>query len=78
VTGGVTSSAFAAIMADVEQIQILGDWSGNVDTVRLDNVILASATAVPDPTSWALMILGFGAAGALLRRNRGLLPALGA
>lgn len=25
--------------------------------------------AVPEPTSWALMILGFGAAGALLRRR---------
>ncbi|MCW5760034.1 MAG: PEPxxWA-CTERM sorting domain-containing protein [Phenylobacterium sp.] len=33
--------------------------------------------AVPEPDAWALMILGFGAAGALLRRSRraGLIPA---
>lgn len=30
-------------------------------------------TAVPEPTTWALMIMGFGGAGALLRRRR---PAL--
>ncbi|TAL28794.1 PEPxxWA-CTERM sorting domain-containing protein [Phenylobacterium sp.] len=28
-----------------------------------------SATAVPEPTTWALMIMGFGAAGAILRRR---------
>lgn len=28
-----------------------------------------SAMAVPEPTSWALMIMGFGAAGAILRRR---------
>jgi hypothetical protein len=28
--------------------------------------------AVPEPTTWALMILGFGSAGAMLRRRRGL------
>lgn len=31
--------------------------------------------AVPEPTTWALMILGFGAAGAVLRRRRALTPA---
>lgn len=28
-----------------------------------------SITAVPEPTTWALMIMGFGAAGAILRRR---------
>jgi hypothetical protein len=31
-----------------------------------------SAAGVPEPTSWLLMILGFGGAGAALRRRRGL------
>jgi len=32
-------------------------------------------TAVPEPASWALMIVGFGAAGALLRSRRRMLAA---
>jgi hypothetical protein len=32
-------------------------------------------TAVPEPSAWALMITGFGAAGALLRRKRVVLQA---
>lgn len=36
---------------------------------------IADAVAVPEPTTWALMILGFGAVGAMLRRRRGALEA---
>jgi hypothetical protein len=32
---------------------------------------LLGVTAVPEPTAWALMLLGFGGAGAVLRRRRG-------
>ncbi len=39
---------------------------GSVDAV-LDNV---SVTAVPEPSSWALMILGFGSIGAAMRNRR--------
>jgi hypothetical protein len=31
---------------------------------------LAGASAAPEPTGWAMMITGFGAAGAMLRRRR--------
>lgn len=37
-------------------------------TAFIDGVSLASAGAVPEPGSWALMILGSGGAGAMLRR----------
>jgi len=41
---------------------------------RADNVggVSLSITAVPEPQAWALMILGFAAAGAGLRRRRAL------
>jgi PEP-CTERM motif len=55
VTGsGATTFTFAA------------DGFPAVDVV-IDRVF---ATAVPEPASWALMITGFGAAGAMLRRRR--------
>jgi hypothetical protein len=52
--GGLTSFNFAA------------DGYPAVD-VAIDRVY---ATAVPEPASWALMIVGFGSAGAMLRRRR--------
>jgi hypothetical protein len=36
--------------------------------VKLDNI--AVSAAVPEPSTWALMLLGFGAVGASLRRRR--------
>jgi hypothetical protein len=45
-----------------------GTPTGNLPPVAfLDGV---SLTAVPEPTAWGLMILGFGAAGAMIRRRR--------
>jgi len=41
----------------------------------LDNVGLSVTGGVPEPASWALMILGFGATGAALRRRRMALAA---
>jgi hypothetical protein len=34
------------------------------------NISFAKLTAVPEPAGWAMMILGFGSAGAMLRRRR--------
>lgn len=36
----------------------------------------SSVTAVPEPSSWAMMIAGFGLAGSALRRRKQLAPAL--
>jgi hypothetical protein len=33
-------------------------------------------TAVPEPATWAMMILGFGGIGAMMRRRRALAPAI--
>ena len=45
---------------------------GNVDLNQVGRVDLSGASGggVPEPASWALMILGFGATGAALRRRR--------
>jgi Protein of unknown function (DUF642)/PEP-CTERM motif len=45
------------------------DASGNAG-VFFDNVSVSGQAAVPEPASWALMIGGFGMAGAMLRRRR--------
>jgi hypothetical protein len=66
---------FAA--SDFTSVQIRG--MANADRVggfELDNVVLAGERGgVPEPTSWALMIVGFGGVGAILRRRRAMLPA---
>jgi hypothetical protein len=39
-------------------------FGGYIDSINL------SGTAVPEPATWAMMILGMGAAGAMMRRRR--------
>lgn len=54
-----------------------GGWWFGVDTSDGQNTgakaardAFAPTAGVPEPTTWALMILGFGTAGAMLRRRR--------
>ncbi|MEW5686450.1 MAG: PEPxxWA-CTERM sorting domain-containing protein [Pseudomonadota bacterium] len=49
-----------------------GDNSGGI-SIRLTRVEEPGPGGVPEPSTWALMILGFGAAGAGLRRRRAAL-----
>jgi hypothetical protein len=53
----------------------------SVGITRLDGYAVIdnasfSTSAVPEPASWAMMLLGFGGLGALLRRRRGALLAV--
>lgn len=53
-------------------------WNVNVDVLAGPYAYTTSQMAdayVPEPSTWALMIMGFGATGALLRRRR-MVPAL--
>ncbi|MDZ4374198.1 MAG: PEPxxWA-CTERM sorting domain-containing protein [Phenylobacterium sp.] len=53
------------IGARFQQVGTPGDNGGS------DKVLGGiTTTVVPEPTTWALMIMGFGAAGAMLRRRR--------
>ncbi|QMW24728.1 PEP-CTERM sorting domain-containing protein [Sandaracinobacteroides saxicola] len=36
----------------------------------IDNLTIASAAAVPEPATWAMMIMGFGLVGVSMRRGR--------
>jgi hypothetical protein len=44
--------------------------SGHADYIADTNFVGQSGGAVPEPASWALMLVGFGAAGATLRCSR--------
>ncbi|MBS0361191.1 MAG: PEPxxWA-CTERM sorting domain-containing protein [Proteobacteria bacterium] len=66
---------FAVGLTDVTSFTMFtGNTNANLGPgVQLDNVRFDSALdAVPEPISWALMICGFGLAGATLRYRRGV------
>ncbi|UTP38051.1 PEPxxWA-CTERM sorting domain-containing protein [Phenylobacterium sp. LH3H17] len=50
--------------------------ANNLDTFKLDlnggssAVLYQTGGVVPEPATWAMMIIGFGAAGSMLRSNR--------
>ncbi|WP_296597610.1 PEPxxWA-CTERM sorting domain-containing protein [Phenylobacterium sp.] len=68
-------SQFAGQTLDL-RFQFQADYSAFSRGLLLDNVAItgtrAPGTTVPEPAAWALMILGFGAAGSALRRRRAL------
>jgi hypothetical protein len=55
---------------DVVLPDVALDHAGQTPAGVVSAVINPSINAVPEPAAWSLMILGFGAAGALLRRRR--------
>ncbi|WP_296598538.1 PEPxxWA-CTERM sorting domain-containing protein [Phenylobacterium sp.] len=70
--------AFDLIGSFSDQVRTNGGTFGSVDTFSLVGFSTATAvgsgessiTLVPEPATWALMIAGFGGAGAMLRRRR--------
>lgn len=46
------------------------DGAGGGDVVALDDFIFGEPLAVPEPATWAMMLLGFGGMGAILRIRR--------
>lgn len=45
-------------------------WSNGAEWHQIDNLVVNAAAAVPEPGTWALLILGFAAVGAALRTRQ--------
>ncbi len=52
-----------------------GPYDGGGEHFAMDNLTINAAGGVPEPATWAMMIAGFGLAGATLRRRRVALAA---
>ncbi len=50
-------------------------WSGG-DSSYAGVLTFAPTAAVPEPATWAMMIIGFGAAGSMVRSRRKLVPSV--
>ncbi|MBL8554606.1 MAG: PEP-CTERM sorting domain-containing protein [Phenylobacterium sp.] len=80
-TPGLKTFAFNTDFQNVVSVSWGGDLNSNGTSpygVQLDNIVVGEAVTggVPEPATWALMILGFGAAGAALRRRSSPAPQL--
>jgi hypothetical protein len=60
-------NAFSTNGEVITRVSLTGANIASVGQVRLGGV-----SAIPEPASWALLIVGFGGAGALLRKRRRL------
>jgi len=67
------SSSFHLTGGQSYTVRFQGAATGGDDTAFIDQV--AFSQAVPEPAAWALMIVGFGSAGAMLRRRRAAIAA---
>jgi hypothetical protein len=47
-----------------------GTTAAAIDQIKQNDILLAVPGGVPEPGTWAMMLFGFGAAGAAMRRNR--------
>ena len=73
-----TWNSGSATSADIALVNQNTAFSGNdfaIDDIAFDTLQPGgtSVGGVPEPGAWALMILGFGAAGSMLRRRRAVL-----
>jgi hypothetical protein len=75
-THNTFSFANALTAGDIELVIDLTGLNSVSDDIGIDNIrfgqsaVPSVGAGVPEPSTWALMIAGFGAAGALLRRRR--------
>ncbi len=64
-----TGSSLASILSDVTEIQIRGEYISGSEQEGLDNVKLMT-TGVPEPSTWAMLLLGFAGLGLMAYRRK--------
>jgi len=80
-TDGFNPAQLPSVTSNDRVVQVTGDYvlpefgaeQGLTTTVRFTG--LGAPSAAPEPSSWALLITGFGMAGGILRRRRTALAA---
>jgi hypothetical protein len=69
----ITEAEFRAVLGGLTAMAFHADWKSGDDDSGLDNVIFNGSPGVhgvPEPATWAMMIVGLGGVGILARRRR--------
>jgi hypothetical protein len=67
----LTLNGVELVLGADQKLILKGKSGGNASYSGVITFMPSATGAVPEPGAWALMILGFGGAGAVLRRARG-------
>jgi hypothetical protein len=68
--GFILGSNFNPGMNNTYDISLTLSGVPSVGQLSVSNVVQVGSGAVPEPATWAMMIMGFGGVGALVRRRR--------
>lgn len=70
INGGGAFIGFTDFGKSITSITYNASSSYGGDIIAIDDVRFGNGGGVPEPATWAMMILGFGAAGSMIRRRK--------